>query len=417
MFDVDQIREDFPILKRKINGQGLVYFDNAATSQKPQQVIEAISSYYSLHNANVHRGLHTLAEESTELFEKARSTIAEFINAKSPNEIVFVRNATEALNLIVWSYGKSTLTSYDEVLLTEMEHHSNIVPWQLLSKEIGFTIKYIPFDANGELSTRYLTDQISNRTKIVSLTHVSNSLGTINPIKEIAKIVHQYGAKIVVDAAQSVPHMNVDVQSLDADFLVFSGHKMLGPMGCGVLFARLGLLNDMPPFLSGGDMIKTVSITGSTWNDVPYKFEAGTPNVADAVGLASAVTYLEGIGMEAVRDHELKLTTYALKRMSEVKDLEIYGPKDSAKRGGVIAFNLKGIHAHDLASILDSSGIAVRSGHHCTMPVHTKLGIPASARISFYIYNKEGEIDKFIDALNKARNIFDPVSARRPEAG
>lgn len=406
MFDVNRIHKDFPILKRKINGHDLVYLDNAATSQKPQSVINSISDYYQNHNANAHRGVHTLAEEATQMYEQARAKVAKFINSAHPEELVFVRNATEALNLIVWSWGKANLKKGDEILLSEMEHHSNLVPWQLLAKEVGAVLKFISFNGNGELEISNLKSQLSNKTKVVSIVHVSNSLGTINPVKEITKMAHEVGAVMVVDGAQSVPHMKVDVQSLDCDFLVFSGHKMLGPMGIGALYGRQKLLEAMPPFLSGGDMIRTVSLEEATWNEVPQKFEAGTPNVADAVGLASAIDYLENLGMENVRQHEIELTQYALQKMSGITGLKILGPLDPQKRGGVVAFTLEKIHPHDLASILDGEGVAVRSGHHCTMPVHTKLGIPASTRASFYIYNTQNEIDKLINGLEKARRLL-----------
>ena len=406
MFDVHKIREDFPILKRKINGHDLVYLDNTATSQKPRQVIESLVNYYSFHNANVHRGVHTLAEEATGLYEEARSKVGRFINARRGQEIIFTKNATESLNLVVGSWGKHNLKAGDEIILSEMEHHSNLVPWQILAKEVGAIIKYISFNSQGELEISDLKSQLSTRTKVVSLTHVSNSLGTINPIREVVKIAHERGVVVVVDGAQSVPHMKVDVQSLDVDFLAFSGHKMLGPMGIGVLYGRQELLAEMPPFLSGGDMIRTVSLEGSTWNDVPYKFEAGTPNVAGAVGLASGIDYLEKLGMEAVRQHEVELTAYALNSLQALPGLEIYGPTDAAKRGGVIIFTLTGTHAHDLASILDGEGIAVRSGHHCNMPVHTKLGISASTRASFYLYNTREEVDKLVEGLEKAQRIL-----------
>lgn len=406
MFNVNKIREDFPILKRKINGHDLVYLDNAATSQKPHSVIKSILDYYENHNANVHRGVHTLAEEATGMYERARATVAKFINARLPSEIVFVRNTTEALNLVVWSWGKVNIKEGDEILLSEMEHHSNIVPWQLLAKEKGAIIKYIEFNSQGELQISNHKSQITKKTKVVSLTQVSNSLGTINPIKEIAKMAHEAGAIMVVDGAQSVPHMKVDVQSLGVDFLAFSGHKMLGPMGIGVLYGRLELLEAIPPFLSGGDMIRTVSLEGATWNEVPQKFEAGTPNVADAVGLAVAIDYLETLGMNNIRVHEIELTSYALTRLRAMPGLRILGPLDPQKRGGVIAFTLEGAHPHDLASILDGEGIAVRSGHHCAMPVHLKLGIPASTRASFYVYNTKEEVDKLVEGLEKARRLL-----------
>lgn len=406
MFSAEEIRKDFPILKRKINGHDLVYLDNAATSQKPKSVIDSISNYYENHNANAHRGVHTLAEEATKMYEEARVKVTRFINAKKPEEVMFVRNATEALNLVVYSWGKANIKQGDEIIVSEMEHHSNLVPWQILAREVGAIIKYIPFDENGELQISNLKAQISKKTKVVAVVHVSNSLGTINPVKEIAKMAHEVGAVVVVDGAQSVPHMKVDVQSLDADFLAFSGHKMLGPMGIGVLYGKYDLLDSMPPFMSGGDMIRKVTLEESSWNDVPYKFEAGTPNVADAVGLGAAIDYLEKLGMENVRSHEIEVTSYALEKLLKITGIKILGPLDPQKRGGVIAFTLDGTHPHDLASILDGDGIAVRSGHHCTMPVHLKLGIPASTRASFYVYNTKEEVDKLVEGLEKARRLL-----------
>lgn len=406
MFDVQKVRRDFPILQRQINGRPLVYLDNAATSQKPRSVIEATKNYYESHNANVHRGIHTLAEEATQMYESARARVARFINARRPEEIIFVRNATEALNLVAFSWGKANLTEGDEIILSEMEHHSNLVPWQILAKEIGAIIKYINFDRHGGLELSTFNSQLTTRTKVVSLTHVSNSLGTINPIKEIAKLAHEAGAVMVVDGAQSVPHLKVDVQSLDCDFLAFSGHKMLGPMGIGVLYGRLELLEKMPPFLGGGDMIRSVTLEGATFNDAPYKFEAGTPNVAGALGLVAAIDYLEKLGLANVRQHEIDLTSYALTKLTSLPGLRIYGPTDPQSRGGVVMFTLKDTHPHDLASVLDAQGIAVRSGHHCNMPLHAKLGIPASTRASFYIYNTKEEVDRLVEGLEKAKKIL-----------
>lgn len=405
MLNVEKIRGDFPILKRKINGHPLVYLDNAATSQKPRQVVEAMSDYYANHNANIHRGVHTLAEEATQLYEDSRRKIAAFVGAAS-EEIVFTKNATEAVNLVAYAWGKENFRAGDEVITTEMEHHSNLVPWQLVAKETGAAIKYLPFDENGELSLRQLAEQISGRTKVISLVHVSNFLGTINPVKEMAALAHAAGAVVMIDAAQSVPHQKVSVQDLDCDFLAFSGHKMLGPMGVGILYGRRRLLEEMPPFLGGGDMIRTVTLEGSTWNEVPYKFEAGTPNVGGVVGLAAAVDYLEKAGMGNIHQYEVELITYALERLQEVEDLEIYGPMNVERRAALVSFNLKGLHAHDVATLLDQEGIAVRSGHHCTMPAHTKLGIPASVRASFYFYNTKEEVARLVAGLEKVRRIL-----------
>jgi len=406
MLDINKIREEFPILGRKINGHDLVYLDNAATSQKPQVVIDAISDFYKNHNANIHRGVHTLSEEAGNMYDEARAKVARFINAQRPEEIIFVRNATEALNLVAMTWGRANIKTGDEILVSEMEHHSNMVPWQILAKEVGAIVKYIPFDENGELQISNFKLLISKRTKVVSVVHASNSLGTINPVKEIAKLAHDAGALVVVDAAQSVPHLKVDVQSLGADFLAFSGHKMLGPLGIGVLYGKYELLESMPPFLAGGGMIRKVTLSESSWDDLPGKFEAGTPNVADAVGLGAAIDYLESLGMENVRSHEIELTSYALERLASVDGLCIYGPKEVVKRGGVVAFTLNGAHPHDIASILDGEGVAVRSGHHCTMPVHLKLGIPASTRASFYLYNTKEEIDRLVEGLEKSKRIL-----------
>lgn len=406
MLDVNEIRKDFPILNRKINGHDLVYLDNAGTSQKPQSVINALADYYKNHNANIHRGVHTLSEEAGIMYDEARGKVAKFINAPKWQEVIFVRNATEALNLVAYTWGRANIKPGDEILVSEMEHHSNMVPWQVLAREVGAVVKYIPFDENGEISIRQLADQISKRTKVVGVVHVSNSLGTVNPVRQIAKLAHEAGAVVVVDGAQSVPHMGVDVASLDADFLAFSGHKMLGPMGIGVLFGKYGLLEKMPPFLSGGGMIRKVTLSENVWDEVPGKFEAGTPSVADAVGLGAAVDYLNGLGPENVRAHELELTAYCLERLKSVSGLCVYGPGQAEKRGGVAAFTLAGTHPHDVASILDGEGIAVRSGHHCTMPVHLKLGIPASLRASFYVYNTKAEIDKLVEGLEKAKRIL-----------
>lgn len=406
MLELEKIRSQFPVLSREINGRPLVYLDSAATAQKPTGVIEAVSNYYRSHNANVHRGVHTLAEEATQLYEEARLKVARFLGAKDASEIIFVRNATEALNLVVWSWGKANIHSGDEILLSEMEHHSNIVPWQMLAKEVGASIKYIPFGKDGQLEMNHLPSLLSARTKVVSLVHVSNSLGTINPVGEIIRAAHEKGAVVVLDGAQSVPHLKVNVQSFGVDFLAFSGHKMLAPMGIGVLYGRSELLGAMPPFLGGGDMIRTVNLSESTWNDLPYKFEAGTPNVGGAVGLGAAIDFLTACGMEDIRRHEVELTAYCLERIQSVPGLTIYGPLAAPRRGGVVAFTIQGAHPHDLASILDGEGIAVRSGHHCTIPVHLKLGIPASTRASFYLYNVRSEVDRLVEGLIKAAKIL-----------
>jgi cysteine desulfurase/selenocysteine lyase len=404
--NVARIREDFPILKRQVNEKPLIYFDNAATSQKPNSVIDAIDFYYRDYNANIHRGIHKLAEEATLAHEEAREKVGKFINANRASEIVFTRNATEALNLVAYAWGRANVGKGDKIVLTIMEHHSNIVPWQLLAQEKGATVEFIKIDQNGELQQDEVKKTIDESTKIVCVTHASNVLGTINPIKDIGRVAHDSGALFLVDAAQSVPHMPVNVQDLDCDFATFSGHKMLGPTGIGVLYGKAEQLESMPPFLGGGEMIREVHTSGASWKDLPYKFEAGTPNVAGAIGLGAAVDYLRNIGMDNVLDHEREITRYALESMRQVEGLSIYGPMNVDHRVGVISFNLGDIHAHDLASILDEDGIAIRSGHHCAQPLMEFLQIPAASRASFYIYNTKEEVDVFIEALERARKIF-----------
>jgi len=406
--NVSRIREDFPILQRQVNGKPLIYFDNAATSQKPRQVIEALDKYYREYNANIHRGIHKLAEEATLAHEEAREKVAKFINAGRTEEIIFTRNATEAINLVAYAWGRANIKQGDKIVLTIMEHHSNIVPWQELAKEKGATIEFIRIDDEGLLRQDEIHELIDERTKIVCVAHASNVLGTINPVKDIIRAAHRFGAFVLVDAAQSVPHMPIDTRDMDCDFLAFSGHKMLGPTGIGVLYGKSKHLDSMPPFLFGGEMIKEVHTTGATWKELPYKFEAGTPNVAGAIGLGATIDYLRKIGMKNVHDHEKEITGYALRRMSELKELTVYGPRDVSKRVGVVSFNLGDIHAHDLASIMDEEGIAIRSGHHCAQPLMEFLQIPAASRASFYIYNTNQEVDVFIDALEKARKLFNP---------
>ncbi len=414
--NVKKIRSDFPILGREIRGKSLVYFDNAATSQKPTQVIDAISNYYKNHNANVHRGVHKLSEEATESYESTRKKVADFVNAGDSRQIVFTRNATEAINLVAYSWGRTNIKKGDEILLTQMEHHSNLVPWQLLAKEVGAKLKFIPVDNLGQLKIRdeELKKYLNTRTKLVGITHVSNVLGTINPVKRIVEGIKRQdpNVKVLIDGAQAVPHMLVSVQSINPDFYVFTAHKMLGPTGVGVLYAKKDILEEMQPFLSGGDMILEVGWEGSSWNYIPWKFEAGTPNIAGVVGLGAAVDYLSNIGMKNVRDHEKELASYALEKLSKVGDLVIYGSLNPEKRCGVVSFNIVdkkgevGIHPHDLASILDAEGIAIRSGHHCAQPLMDVLGITAAARASFYVYNTREEVDKLIPAIEKAKKIF-----------
>jgi cysteine desulfurase/selenocysteine lyase len=401
-----RIRPDFPILKRKIGGKPLVYLDSAATSQKPKTVIAAIDRYYREYNANVHRGIHRLSEEATIAFEQSREKFARFIGANTAKEIVFVRNATEAVNLVALSWGRANLKSGDRILLTEMEHHSNIVPWQLLAKEKGLRIDYVAIRDDGILNWESFERLIKERPKVLSLAHVSNALGTINPIREMAQEAHKAGAIVIVDAAQSVPHMPVDVADLECDFLAASGHKMLAPTGIGMLYGRQDLLEHMEPLMGGGEMIKEVHLQQSKWNDLPWKFEAGTPNIEGAIGLGAAIDYLTRVGMQNVREHEKNITRYAMERLAGVKNLVLYGTKEIEKRGGVISFNLGDIHAHDLATILDSQGIAIRSGQHCAEPLMERLKVPATSRASFYIYNTRREADILVRALEKAGKLF-----------
>ncbi len=403
--NADEIKQDFPILKSR-NGKPLIYLDSAATSQKPVQVLKALETFYTTKNANPHRGVYSLSVEATQLYEAARNKVAQFINANSAKEIIFTRNATEAINLVANSWGRTNIKQNDTILLTEMEHHSNLVPWQQLAIEKKAILKYIPINEDGTLNLAEAHNLLNEKPKVLAITHVSNVLGTINPVKELIQLAHNNNTIVLVDAAQSVPHMKVDVQDLNADFLTFSGHKMLAPNGIGVLYGKQNLLGQMPPFLFGGEMIKEVTFQNTTFNELPYKLEAGTQAVAEAVALAAAISYLENIGMDYIRQHEIELTQYALEKLKTVPKLKIYGPLNAEQRGGVIAFNLADIHAHDLASVLDDYGICIRSGHHCCMPLHDKLGTAASARISFYIYNTKEDIDAFIGALNQARKVF-----------
>lgn len=401
MFNVKKIRKDFPVLKRKVNGRPLVYLDNAATTQKPKQVIEKISDYYSRYNANIHRGIHKLSEEATEEYEGAREKAAKFINATS-KEIVFTKNTTESLNIIAY-WALRTLRKGDEIVISIMEHHSNIVPWQMLIEK-GVKLKFVDINEDGTLKMNELEELVTKKTKIVSITHASNVLGTINPAKEIGKIAHDAGALFVVDAAQSVPHMPVDVKDIDCDFLAFSSHKMLGPTGVGVLYGKENLLKEMTPFLRGGDMIKEVHQQETKWNDVPWKFEAGTPNIADVIGFGAAVDYLSKIGMANVRNHEKELTKYAIKQLSSVKHVKIHGT--AKERGGAVSFSIQGIHPHDVATILDSEGIAIRSGHLCAQPLMERLGVPAVCRASFYLYNTKEEVDILVNGIEKVKKVF-----------
>jgi cysteine desulfurase/selenocysteine lyase len=399
------IRADFPILQREINGQPLVYLDNAATSQKPLAVLQAMDDYYRLRNANVHRGVHTLSEEATALYEGARGRIARFINAPSSKQIIFTRNATEAINLVAYSWGLESLKPGDEVLITQMEHHANIVPWQLIAERTGATLRYVPLDPQGTLRLDLLESLLTERTKLFAFVAMSNVLGVINPVEELVARAHAVGALALVDGAQSVPHLPVDVQQLNCDFLVFSGHKMCGPTGSGVLYGRRELLEAMPPFMGGGDMIREVRMDGSRWNTLPWKFEAGTPAIAEVIGLGAAVDYLAGLGMDWVQQREHELVRYAMEQLTRVEGLRILGPGPS-QRGGAVAFTLGDAHPHDISAILDADGIAIRAGHHCAQPIHDFYGIPASARASFYFYNTLEEIDRLALALDKVHAVL-----------
>jgi cysteine desulfurase / selenocysteine lyase len=403
---VEQIRADFPLLSRKVNGKSLVYLDSGATSQKPASVIEAIDSYYRHSNANIHRAVYDLGEESTALYEGAKQRVADFIGGKF-EETIFTRNVTEAINLVRYTWGRQNVTAGDVVLITQMEHHSNIVPWQLLCEERDARLEYLTVGAEGKLDLDELDAKLaSGRVKLVSITHVSNVLGTINPVAEITRRAHAAGAKVLVDGAQAVPQMAVDVADVGADFYGFTGHKMLGPTGVGVLWARRELLEEMPPFLCGGDMIRTVELDHSTWNELPWKFEAGTSSIADGVGLGAAVDYLTELGMEAIRVHEQDLTAYALERLADLSGVRIYGPSQATERGGIVSFQIEGIHPHDIAEICNRDAVCIRAGHHCAQPLMRALGVPATARASFGVYNTREDVDRLIEALEKAISVF-----------
>jgi cysteine desulfurase/selenocysteine lyase len=405
-YDVNRIRDDFPILKREVRpGVRLIYLDSTATSQKPEVVIEAMDAFYRRSNANIHRGVHALAEEATAMYEQARLKIARFINAKSPSEVIFTRNTTESLNLIAYSWARANLKAGDLVILTEIEHHSNLVPWQMLAAERGVRLEFVHVTDDGLLDLDSFRLLLSQKPKLVSFTHMSNVLGTITPAAEIIGLAHQSGAVTVLDAAQSVPHLKVDVQALDVDFMAFSAHKMCGPTGIGVLHGKSRLLESMPPFLGGGDMIREVKLRSFRPNTVPHKFEAGTPAVAEAVGLGAAVDYLSGIGMESIAAHEHTIIEYALERLEEMPGVKLLGPA-AEKKGGVASFTFDGVHPHDVAQILDRDGIAVRAGHHCAQPLHERFGIQASTRASFYLYSTKQEVDALIEGLYKVKKIF-----------
>ncbi len=406
MLDAKKIRADFPILDQEIYpGVPLVFLDSAASSQKPLPVIEAMDKYYRKYHANVHRGIHRLSEEATTAYEGARKKVAKFINAPDSAQVIYVRNATEALNLVAYSWGRQNIHEGDEILLSEMEHHANLVPWQMLAQEKGAVVRYIPFLEDGTLDLSSLDDLLTEKTKLFSVTAVSNVFGTINPVKKLVEAGHAVGAKVMIDGAQAVPHTAVDVQDWDCDFMAFSGHKMLGPTGIGILYGKRELLENMPPFMGGGDMIRRVTLEKSTWNDLPWKFEAGTPSIAEGIGLGAAIDYLNSLGMAAVHEYEQFITNYALEALSEVEGITLYGPSAS-QRAGVAAFSLTGLHPHDIAEILDKDGIAVRAGHHCAMPLHQKLKVNSTARASFYVHTTTEEIDKLVTSLNNARKLF-----------
>lgn len=412
MLDVAQIKHDFPILSQQVNGRPLVYLDSAATSQKPRQVIDALVRFYETSNANIHRGIHTLAVRATDQYDGTRSKVARFIGASNPADIVFTRNTTESINLIARAWGDANLHEGDEIVLSLMEHHSNIVPWQLAARRSGAVLRYAGITPEGQLDLDGLRAMIGTRTKIVSLVHMSNVLGTINPIAEIAEMAHQHGALLLVDAAQSVPHLPVSVDALGCDFLAFSAHKMLGPTGVGVLWARPGLLDAMEPFLGGGDMIALVRQEGSTWADVPNKFEAGTPNIADVVAFGAAIEYLEALGMDNVRAHEISLADYAMDRLARIPGLSIHGPSDPEARGGVVSFSMEAAHPHDVATIADGYGVAIRAGHHCAQLLMRHLGVPATSRASFSVYNDASDVDVLVEALEQVNRMFGDGDAR-----
>ncbi|MCK5125823.1 MAG: cysteine desulfurase [candidate division Zixibacteria bacterium] len=406
LFSTDSIKKDFPILERKINGHKLVYLDNAATTQKPQSVIDAISSYYTGFNANVHRGLHTLAEEATSAMERTREKTAAFIGGVKMEEIIFTRNATESINMVATSWGKKNIKQGDRIVITQMEHHANLVPWIMLAKETGAELGYIPIDKNGYLDLSDINKIINPQTKVVALTHMSNVLGTINPVEEIIELAHKNNAYVLVDGAQSAPHLPINVKALDADFYVFSAHKMLGPTGVGVLYAKEEILNDMEPVIFGGEMISHVTFENADWAELPMKHEAGTPNIADIVAFAPALDYLTNIGMDKIRQHEIEITSYGMEELKKLDYIRIFGPDNPLDRGGVISFVDNKIHPHDLAQFLDSKGVAIRAGHHCAQPLVKLLGVPSTARASFYIYNTKDEVDKLVEALKEARRYF-----------
>jgi cysteine desulfurase/selenocysteine lyase len=407
-FDPAALRRDFPIFARRVNGKPLVYLDSASSSQRPAVVLEALDRFYRTSNANVHRGVHTLSQEATAQMEETRAKVARFIGADDPATVVFTRNTTESINLVAHAWGRKNLRPGDEILLTEMEHHSNLVPWQLLAAAVGAKLRFIPVTKpQGELDLSGLPSLLTAKTRLLAVTHMSNVLGTINPVAELARKAHDAGALVLVDGAQSVPHLPTDVKALGCDFLAFSAHKMLGPTGVGVLWGRRELLEAMDPFLGGGDMIRTVTLESSTWNELPYKFEAGTPNYADIAAFGPALDYIESVGRDALREHEIALTGYALKALADAfPGIQLYGPTDMARRGGVVSFNLPGAHPHDVGTILDREGVAVRAGHHCCQPLMKKFDVAGTARASFYLYNDTADVDALVSGLRQVEKVF-----------
>ena len=403
-FDVEKIREDFPILHQEVNGKPLVYLDNAATSQKPKSVIDSIEKYYRGYNSNIHRGVHTLSENATEAYESARIKVRDFIHANSTKEIVFVRGATEAINLVAQSFGRNTLGSEDEIIITELEHHANIVPWQLLSQQTGAKLKYVPINDNGELVESEYKKLLNEKTRIVAVGHISNALGTINPIENMINLAHEYGAKVLIDGAQATSHTSVDVKKLDCDFYVFSGHKLFGPTGIGVLYGKEDLLEKMPPYQGGGDMIKMVTMKETQYNELPHKFEAGTPNISGVIGLGAAIDYVNKIGLENIGNHEKQLLDYANQMASEITELKFIGT--AKNKTSILSFTLDGIHPHDVGTILNNEGIAIRTGPHCALPVMEYFKIPATSRASFSFYNTHAEVDVLIEGINKCSKVF-----------
>lgn len=406
----DQVRKDFPILVRQVQGQPLVYLDNAATSQKPEMVLRAMDEYYRSHNANVHRGVHTLSQEATDAYEASREKIARFVGAVSDKEIVFTRNASEAINLVAYSWGLENLSAGDEIVLSVMEHHSNLVPWQLIAQRTGAVLKFVGLTPTGELDLDEYEQLLGDRVKLVSIVHASNTLGCVNPVKQITEMAHRCGAKVLIDACQSAPHMPLDVRDIDCDWMAVSGHKMCGPTGIGFLYGKLALLRAMPPFLGGGEMIADVFLKQSTYADLPHKFEAGTPAIAEAIGLGAAVDYLESVGIDRIHAHEQKLTKHLLEGIAEIPGVTVYGPGISAdgevRRVGLVAFSVEGMHPHDISTVLDGEGVAIRAGHHCTQPLHRYLNVQSTARASLYLYNTKADVDAFLASLRSGVEFF-----------